>query len=985
MTGTKTTKPAFIRFSARTSVLTGGAAALALAAAAFAVDVVAVYDVPDNTSGLAWDGERIWMGGVGENADLIFAWSPDRQRVTDTLRAPASDCFGLCWFRDRLAFLSPHRDSTYFIIPHGQVSRIANPYPNMSGLAAADQALWSTSFYDPGRTLLRMDESGRILESLPYSGRHCRDLTFHNGLLFAADRYSHEIRVINPATGRLANAIPTPETDPAGVTSDGRYVWVLDDGEKAGSNRLYKFLVREAGGMRLSEVSHNFGSVVVDGERVWRLWIYNDGDRAAELVRLESRDGNEDIFIPHVWQNFQTVGPGDSAFLDFTFRPASADSAHIYYGLTYDLDRATNWVYLAGRGVSRGRNLSVLDRQLQFQQARTGDFVRLSNLKFLRIDNVGGEPLTIREIRSSNPAFFTGFYHFPHTFEEPGLYYIPVFFRPSHRGVISGVLTVFSDDPDNGEAFVSVSGRADDDDYPGGAIIWDTRTGNPDAAAPAVRGFQDIEDITGDGLADVVLATNDYRVIAYHAASNFDGTAVWTYSTNANPWRNGRVVGSDALSEGADWDGDGVNDVVVGLAENAMSVVALSGRLGKEIWTFDTHSDERGGGEIRAVSGLWDFTGDRIRDVLAACAGPDGSHATHAVFLFDGQARRLVWMTYFEARPRYMRVVRDYTGDNYRDLFVLLEDGTLAGVDGRRGNIIWSQQVAGDLRALVAIDDVNGDGSMDVAVVTNLNGITMFNGSNGTNIWYRPAGQPDFNVRDLTCGIALNDLNGNGSPDLVVGDAVRYVWALDGRTAELAWYDPFLVGSKVLSLSALGDLDHDGRRDFVCGTEEGRFFCLKGAGLRGLWSYGNVGPGHGFVTALGTRDLDGNGNMDVMAAMSDGTVFCFAGTWVGDTLVAVRDDFSAGALPQAFTVAPAFPNPFNGAVCLPVRLNAPGAVVLSVRDLMGREFRRVDYGELQPGAHTLVWDAGGTVPSGVYFLEVQAGGQTGRRAVQYVR
>jgi hypothetical protein len=243
-------------------------------------------------------------------------------------------------------------------------------------------------------------------------------------------------------------------------------------------------------------------------------------------------------------------------------------------------------------------------------------------------------------------------------------------------------------------------------------------------------------------------------------------------------------------------------------------------------------------------------------------------------------------------------------------------------------------------------------------------------------------------VRNLLHGIALNDVNRNGSPDLVVGDGNNNAWAIDGRTRSAAWYEPVVLASPCLSLAWLSDFNHDGIRDFVAGTAAGGLFCVSGRGDRGLWSYWNPGEGHGFELCTGTRDLDGNGQMDVLAAMADGTVLCFAGTYIGDTIESVEEPV---VMPPdlMLLVDPAYPNPFNAAVVIPLRLGQPGVVQVAVYDLLGREVHRFNTGRLRAGAHQLVWDGTvsgrGAAPSGVYMVQVETGAERVGRAVQLVR
>jgi hypothetical protein len=954
---------------------------------ASAMTVVAEWLVPDHCSGLAWDGHRLWLGGIGDNGGYLQIFDADRGAVVDTVPAPVADCFGLDWLDDALAYLSPNSDSTILIAPDGSQRYIPNPYSNMCGLAGDNGTLWSSSYFNPARTLFQMDERGRVLNSTPFLGRHCRDMALHGGLLYAADRITHEIRVINPATGRLVDTFETPGVNPSGLASDGEYLWLLDDGDKPGYDNLYKLAVRDdAGGIRFSELYHNYGSVVINELETWSVWIYNDGLRTAQLLDFEAQDGNDDIFVPHVWAFPEEIAPGDSVRLQISFQPAYPDSAHIFFAIMYDLDRVTNYLNLRGKGVRAGRQISVQNRSLDFGSTRTGRYVRSSNLRYLEVENSGGEALTIQRLNFSDAQFTAGIYEFPYIMDKPGLIQIPIYFKPTQDANIRGTLTIVSDDPNSPEIIVSLAGRGIWDDYAGGHTLWKMQLGDQDGVAPRVRSVIGMDDITGDGLSDIVIATNDHQIRAYHAASSIIALPVWSYNTSTNPWRSGLVWGKDGLSWGDDWNADGINDIVVGLEGDAMSVVALSGLNGERLWQFDTHGHRWGGGRIRIVGGTSDLDGDGISDVYAAAAAVDGAHNTNALFMLEGSDGDMQWVHELDSAPRWVKVIRDVTGDGLPDLITLCDDGKLICMDGRRGRTVWEITIEGDRRDIDVIEDINGDGSQDLAVVTHMNGISMVNGSNGDLIWRLPAGEPDYNVRYLTCCIALNDVNGNGTPDFVVGDAERFAWCIDGATQELAWYEPVIAGTEVRSLARLSDLNHDGIDDFLMGTVEGRIFCLSGVDGHSLWTLSNPGDGHSFDMAVGTPDVDGNGYMDAIGVMANGTVYCFAGSYIGDTVSVVTSD--KPELPQTLVLEPAYPNPFNSVVVLPVRLAARGDVVITVTDLLGRTCFQEIYPSLAVGEHRFLWNGrtgGASAPSGTYIVRVAAADARQQRLITLTR
>lgn len=106
---------------------------------------------------------------------------------------------------------------------------------------------------------------------------------------------------------------------------------------------------------------------------------------------------------------------------------------------------------------------------------------------------------------------------------------------------------------------------------------------------------------------------------------------------------------------------------------------------------------------------------------------------------------------------------------------------------------------------------------------------------------------------------------------------------------------------------------------------------------------------------------------------------------VGDRTTGVGDDPVTSALPRAFALHPATPNPFNPQTTLHYDLPAAGRVRLAVYDVRGRLVRELVNGERPAGRHTVALDAR-DLPSGVYLVRLTApGGVTATQPVSLVR
>jgi len=77
----------------------------------------------------------------------------------------------------------------------------------------------------------------------------------------------------------------------------------------------------------------------------------------------------------------------------------------------------------------------------------------------------------------------------------------------------------------------------------------------------------------------------------------------------------------------------------------------------------------------------------------------------------------------------------------------------------------------------------------------------------------------------------------------------------------------------------------------------------------------------------------------------------------------------------AYSLSPAYPNPFNAGTIISYELQAASWVKLVVYDVRGREVARLIDDWRTAGNYDATFDAGG-LPSGIYFARLQANGLT---------
>lgn len=89
--------------------------------------------------------------------------------------------------------------------------------------------------------------------------------------------------------------------------------------------------------------------------------------------------------------------------------------------------------------------------------------------------------------------------------------------------------------------------------------------------------------------------------------------------------------------------------------------------------------------------------------------------------------------------------------------------------------------------------------------------------------------------------------------------------------------------------------------------------------------------------------------------------------------------------PGALTLETGFPNPFRSATTLRFRLAESSPVTVRVLDALGRHVATLADGSLPAGVHTIAWEASDDAESGIYFIQITAGGHTASRTVTLIK
>lgn len=475
-----------------------------------------------------------------------------------------------------------------------------------------------------------------------------------------------------------------------------------------------------------------------------------------------------------------------------------------------------------------------------------------------------------------------------------------------------------------------------------GTFLPMSSTAGPIWAVQSAR----LVDVNGDGKLDLVGLMAFYDRLDPYLGDGSGHFAAGT-STSFGSTPHGMAF--------ADFNEDGHPDVAIACDAG----VAIC--LGTSIGVFGAPTMLAGAEEFVAAA---DFNHDGHVDLIATNSAPNSYTAVNSpisVYLGHGDGTFSALPTFYGGYQPTFFAVGDVNGDGIPDLGIInFGDSSIAiflGVgDGtfRPGTLF-----PGVSATSIAFADLDGDGTLDlIATIPGTASVRVWPGLGGGTF-----GAPsDFGTRSMADVIRVADLNGDGSPDLVIAHTFTNVFdvllnrstsypvatlvsnveaTVRGRHVELVWYS----------------------------VSSGLYLARVERGSRGAWQ--DVGPVRSDRADYVTFEEDlPDGEYDYRLALSsDGKI-----VRAGDVHVSVRISARLGIQACRWDgSARAFSVTVSLADGSPARFQA--------FDAMGRVVADDGWTPASPGVETRAVGSPATMASGVYWARLRQNGHAVTRRV----
>ncbi len=307
----------------------------------------------------------------------------------------------------------------------------------------------------------------------------------------------------------------------------------------------------------------------------------------------------------------------------------------------------------------------------------------------------------------------------------------------------------------------------------------------------------------------------------------------------------------------------------------------------------------------------------------------------------------------------------------------------------------------------------------DVAVINNIvyvfdSGGKVYGIKYASGAWQAPKVQTSMTAIGSFKGTKVVDINKDGTKEILLADwfnnakgAGAKVWILQQFADTLkatALVDLEPLGAVRLNGADAGDVDGNGRLDFICGSRYDANNSRKKPLFRVEYQGGDITLAASYTasvidsaynTKTGDLDVITVANVDGDAAdeiiytqgypRTDGTNDRMPIIVLDKQFTLLSVEKENDAIPTQFYLEQNFPNPFNPTTQIKFGITEASNIVLTVYDILGRQVAVLINNEyLIAGSYNVKFNAAG-LTSGIYIYKLTAGNYTVSKKMQLLK
>lgn len=777
---------------------------------------------------------------------------------------------------------------------------------------------------------------------------------------------------------------PDNDQDPRGLYWDGNHLWSVAFRVGNNINRfrvLYRFRIDGSGSPKiaLSTSTINFGNVAINSRDSIAFTISNIGSAPLRLNGITTTANHN--FGISVGIDTLAVGATKTYFASFEPQNFGNQEADIFIN-SNDPTEPQKRLTLRGKGVYQGKYLHLGATQYDFGQRRHN--ARSSYM--LTVENRGTDTLEIIGLTTKSENFYVdslSLQAIPIRIAPQASSEVRVWFKaPATSGVVSDTLYVLSDAVNGAVQRLALRGEGISVNRELGAVLWQgTVPVNP------ATSFQDyspvsmkpIPDVNGDGIDDIVLATENYWTLCINGNASGSMDIFWRFNTGTNNNNSGSVDRVGALQVAPDLNGDGVADVVIGCGGGNEEVYAISGKTGRLIWQWELFDSVNFAlGDINGIDASRDFNGDGTVDILATSSATNssGTQGRRSLYCLNGRTGQVLWQLPLN---RFVDgVIATWLGGVVATNSQSDADNFIYGFDST-GVVRWSYNNNRPVWEMAKFQTAPNNQTVIVAEGTSTLAsvsIKALSAQTGQLLWTGATGNGFYTDVKLTA-----DFTNDNIPEVIAAGGYS-AFVLNGATGATLWQNS--LGSITLGAAELrkGNRSIDGATSAVAfATLDNRVLVYDAPTGQQRFVF-NTGIGSNSTAAEQISivdDITGDNTVDFVVTSRDGRIWCLSG---GVGLSSTRERLAQK--PQAFALEQNYPNPFNPTTVIRYQLPVASRVTLELFDVLGRKVATLVEAKQDAGFHEYVLNMSG-FSSGMYFYRLKAADWSSTKKLMFLK